>query len=89
MKFEVEESLRIIIKKIKKKDQILFWSIQKKIFQIINSQNINHYKNLKKPLQKYKRVHIKKSFVLLFYLKEDIIHFYDLKHHDQVYSKGI
>lgn len=49
----------------------------------------NHYKNLKKPLNEYKRVHINKSYVIIFKVnkKEKTVIFYDYAHHDKIYVK--
>lgn len=79
---QIENSLR----KIKKKDPKLFDNVEKKIKQIINSDSdsINHFKNLKKPLNYLKRVHVG-SFVLTFQVKNDSIIFEDFVHHDQAY----
>jgi len=53
-----------------------------------DEDTINHYKNLQYDLSKFKRVHILKSFVLLFEVdlaKKEII-FWKLEHHDTVYK---
>ena len=86
--FEIDIRLTKILKRISKKDVELFNAITKKIEQILNCEGINHYKNLKKPKQEFKRVHIKTSFVLVFkYIEaEDKILFYDLDHHDNIYK---
>ena len=51
-------------------------------------RNPTHYKNLKKPLQHLRRVHIDKSFVLLFSVDEMneliIIEYFD--HQDNIYK---
>ena len=80
------EKLKEKLKKLKRKDPKTFNSLQKKIFQIINCdlESINHFKNLKKPLNHLKRVHIG-SFVLTFQLQKDIIIFEDFAHHDDAY----
>ena len=83
--FFIEEKLKRKLKKLYKKDKILYNATIKKIKEILNCKNLNHYKNLKNPLQKFKRVHIKKSFVLLFKIKHNKIIFYALKHHDSIY----
>ena len=87
-KFEIEEKLRQILKKLFKKDKKRYEIIWKKITEIINNPNIEHYKNLKFPMNEFKRVHIDKSFVLVFkYCKiEDKLSFYDLDHHDKIYK---
>ena len=79
--FEISDELRKQIKKLKNRD-----SVYKKIIQIVNNPNPNHYKNLRKPLQDFKRVHVDKSFVLLFKYKNDKIHFNCIKHHDKAYK---
>jgi YafQ family addiction module toxin component len=86
-KFSIEESLKKTIIKISKKDKVMYEALMSKIDEILASQDINHYKNLKKPLEDFKRVHIKGSFVLLFkYIQsEDSVVFYDFDHHDNIY----
>ena len=84
-----EEKLRKKLSIVFKKDQRRYKILMKKIEEIIDSRNIDHYKNLKKPLQNFKRVHIDAHFVLVFkYEKnEDSIYFYDFDHHDRIYKK--
>ena len=86
-KFSIEERLKKILKKIYKKDKIIYNVIMDKMQEIMDSEDVNHYKNLRKPLQHLKRVHIKSSFVLTFrYIEsEDKVVFYDLDHHDNIY----
>ena len=74
MKYEIHPDLDKILSKLSKKDKFQFEKILKKIDEVIHSNNIDHYKNLRKPLQKYKRVHIG-NFVLLFKIEKDIIIF--------------
>lgn len=56
--------------------------------EIISTENMAHFKNLRKPMNHLKRVHIQKSFVLIFkYLKkEDEIKFMDFDHHNSIYK---
>ena len=63
--------------------------IEKKVEEII--QNPHHYKNLRAPLQHWKRVHIDRSFVLVFSVDETTktIIFEDYDHHDNIYSKWL
>ena len=60
--------------------------IENKINEVI--KNPNHYKNLRKPLQNFKRVHIDKSFVLVFSVDENkkLVIFEDFDHHDNIYE---
>ena len=76
--FRIEKKLEKILVKLEKKDMQLYNKIKNKIREIINSENVEHYKNLRYDLKKYKRTHIK-GFVLVFRFdkKEDIIYFED------------
>lgn len=84
--YEIHPRLDKKLSKLSKKDPAQFEAILKKIQDIIESTNLNHYKNLKKPLQKYKKVHVYSSFVLLFNIKNNTIIFSDYDHHDVIYS---
>lgn len=76
-----------ILRKLKKRDVVLFISVQKKISQIGSSNEISikHFKNLRHDSSEYKRVHIR-SFVLTFTITKDKIIFETLKHHDDAYN---
>ena len=89
MNYEIHPDLDKILFKLAKKDKVQFEAILKKIEEIKNSKNIEHYKNLRKPLEKYKRVHVHTSFVLLFRQIEDVIIFRYYDHHDNIYKKKI
>ena len=75
-----------IFKKLAKKDKQSLVNIYKKIKQIQNNPQ-NSYKFLKFPLQSYNRVHLNKSFVLVFQIlhEERIIEIWAYEHHDVVY----
>ncbi|MEK6823481.1 MAG: hypothetical protein AABY06_00450, partial [Nanoarchaeota archaeon] len=66
--FDLSDELKIILKKLAKKDKKKVEIINKKIKEIINCDkiSINHYKNLRYDLKEFKRVHIDNSFVLTF-----------------------
>lgn len=85
--FEIEEGLKKKIAKMFKKDRQRYDALMKKIDEILNCEDVEHYKNLRSPLQHLKRVHINSSYVLLFkYVRsEDLVVFYDFEHHDKVY----
>ncbi len=84
-KYEIHPQLDKKLKKLSKKDKKQLEAVLKKIEEIIKG-NVEQYKNLKKPLQEYKRVHIYSSFVLLFKVKGEKIVFADYQHHDKVYK---
>ena len=91
--FNLSDRLKLIIRKLIKKDKKKVEIINKKIKEIINSnqQSIQYYKNLRHDLKDYKRVRIDKSFVLTF--KVDVLNnfilFVDFDHHDKIYKKGL
>lgn len=76
-----------VLKKLKRKDIVLFRAISKKIIYLseLDLAGIEHLKNLKGDLSHLKRVHVG-SFVLTFQVKGDIIIFEEFTHHDEVYD---
>ena len=86
-KFDVSENLEKILNKLSGKDKDLYNQILKKIDEVINSKDVEHYKNLRYNMKDSKRVHIR-HFVLIFQYKkeEDIILFDDFDHHDNIYK---
>ena len=88
-KFAIEEGLKKSLRKLLKRDKVTYEILMKKIEEIISTDDVTHYKNLRTPLQDFKRVHIRGPFILTFkYDKlEDKILFYDFDHHDYIYSK--
>ncbi len=85
---EIAHPLQRILNKLSKKDKAIYEQILKKIDEVINSPDIEHYKNLKYNMKDKKRVHIG-SFVLVFkFLKgENKIIFLDYDHHNVIYKK--
>lgn len=79
---QIEEELR----KLKKKNPDLFFALTKKIEQIVSLsyEEAQHFKNLRAPLNEYKRVHVG-SFVLTFKVSREKIVFAEFKHHDEAY----
>jgi len=88
-KYYVEEKLRKKLSIVFKKDPKRYNILMKKIEEILTAENIDHYKNLRRPLQNFKRVHIDAHFVLVFKYEqnEDVIYFCDFDHHDNIYKK--
>ena len=84
--YELRKSVEKEFFKLAKRNPKQLLIIEKKINEI--RQNPQHYKNLKNPLQHFKRVHIGKSFVLVFSVDENLKHIiienYD--HHDKIYK---
>ncbi len=87
-KFSIEDNLKKTLKQLLKKDKVMYNALWNKMEEILTSNDVDHYKNLRKPLQDFRRVHIKSSFVLVFkYIKtEDKVVFFDLDHHDRIYK---
>ena len=72
------------LKKLKKKDKILFERIHKKVEEIID--NPEHYKPLRYSLRGLLRVHVG-SFIILFQINENVIEFIEFEHHDKAYER--
>ena len=84
---EVIPYLKNILNKLSKKDKNLYEQVLKKIEEIINCFDIEHYKNLRYDMKESKRVHVG-HFVLVFqFIKpENKIKFLDFDHHDKIYK---
>jgi YafQ family addiction module toxin component len=87
--YKTSKNLDRILSKLYKKDKKLYEQIVKKIKEVINSADVEHYKNLRYDLKEFKRVHVGDSFVLVFkYDKQnDFVYFDDFDHHDKIYGK--
>jgi len=87
--WERSEKLKKILKKLFKKDKVRYEATLRKINEIINSNNFDHYKNLSYDMKEFKRVHIDSHFVLIFKIDKDkkLIRFEDLQHHDYIYLR--
>ena len=86
--FEIKPELERILKKLFKKDKSLYEQIMKKIEEVIESYDIEHYKNLRYNMKDSKRVHIG-HFVLIFSYdkKSDFLSFEYFDHHDNIYKR--
>ncbi len=70
------------LKKLKKRDLVLFERLVKKIKEI--KQNPEHYKPLSNVLKGNRRAHLD-PFVIVFCLEQDLITVHYVKHHDDAY----
>ena len=86
--YDISDILRKKLLKIGKKDKVLALNFYKKIKEVVsrNEKTINSYKNLKSPLNVYKRIHLTDNYVLLFVVEKKHIVFVDIKHRDVVYN---
>ncbi len=88
-KYAFSEELKKTLKKLYQRDPKRYEALIKKVEEVVSrdSETIDFYKNLRHELKDFKRVHVDKSFVLLFrvYRKEKFILFQRFKHHDQIY----
>jgi mRNA-degrading endonuclease RelE of RelBE toxin-antitoxin system len=84
--FDIQPRLAKKLVILSKKNIKLHEAVMKKIEEIVDSSNINYYKNLRYDFKSSKRVHIG-HFVLVFSYKkhEDIVVFEEFDHHDRVY----
>ena len=60
----------------------------KKVQEIISSEDVDHYKNLRYNMKDSKRAHIGHSVLIFSYEKDnDFISFEDYDHHDKIYKR--
>ena len=84
--YKIQPNLQKILKRLLKKDKQTRERILKKIQEIINSEKVEHYKNLRYNLREFKRVQIgEKVLVFKFDKENNLISFEDFAHHDKVY----
>ncbi len=85
--FDVSGHLEKKLLKLSRKDKELYNKILKKIEEVIHSEEIERFKNLRYNLKDSKRVHIG-HFVLIFQYREEenLILFDDFDHHDKIYK---
>ncbi len=83
--YEVSKRLERELDKLQKKNKKRFEIILKKMSEILN--NPYHYKPLQHEMHGLRRVHIDKSFVLVFEIieAENKVIFLDFDHHDNIY----
>ena len=76
------DKLKDILAKLSKKNKSLYEQVLQKINEIINSESIEHYKNLRHDLKEFKRVQVG-HFVLVFKYDKNsnLISFEDFDHH--------
>ena len=86
--FEIKPELERILKKLFKKDKSMYEQIMKKIEEVVDSYDVEHYKNLRYNMKDSKRVHIG-NFVLVFnYNKQlNFVSFEYFDHHDNIYKR--
>ena len=80
--FEFSAQFEKSMKKLKKKDKVLFDQIQKKLIELVKDPE--RYKSLGKVLAGYRRIHFG-SFVLIYTLDQDVVRIISLDHHDHSY----
>lgn len=79
---EFSDEFERSIKKLKKKDKVLFEQIQKKLLGLV--ENPEHYKPLRNIFAGYRRIHFG-SFVLIYKIDKNIVKIISLDHHDKAY----
>ena len=77
------DEFKIQLRKLKKKDKVMFERVQKQIKKILLEPE--HLKHLRNVLKGEQRVHLG-PFVLKFEVKENKVYFITFKHHDSAYK---
>jgi len=76
-----------ILLKLARKDRKKVMIIGKKISEILRAPH--RFKNLRRPLQHLKRIHVDRSYVLVYSVDENLktVTIEDYDHHDNIYRK--
>lgn len=87
--YKISKEFDRILAKLQKKDKQLYENLFNKMNEVLNSPEIEHYKNLRYDMKEFKRVHIG-HFVLVFKFDKtnDLIFFSDFDHHDKIYKSS-
>lgn len=86
LNYNYSDEFKKILKKLFKKDKSTYQRLIKKIEDIISSSDIEHYKNLRFPMQDLKRVQMgEKVLVFEYNKKTKLISFENFQHHDKIY----
>jgi len=82
---KIKPSLEKKLKKLAKKNPKQVQIILKKVDEIVTDPH--RYKNLRSPMEDWKRVHIDKHFVLCYSIDEEekTVTLEDYDHHDKIY----
>ena len=89
-RYKIQPNLKKILKKLFRKDNLTRERILSKIHEIISSENVEHYKNLRHDLKDFKRVQIgEKVLVFKFDKSNNLISFEDFDHHDKIYRRRL
>ena len=86
--FEIKPELYKKLVELSKKDKNAYEAVMKKIDEVVNSSDVEHYKNLRHDMKESKRVYIG-HFVLVFSYDKtrNFVSFEDYEHHDNVYNR--
>ncbi len=87
-RYDLSDLLIKKLEKIKKKDKVLAGIFYKKVQEIIqrDATTIQAYKNLRAPLNEFKRIHLTDNYLLLFKVEKDHIIFVDIRHWDDLFG---
>lgn len=82
----IRESVDKLFSKLAKKNPKQMMIIEKKVGQIL--ANPYHFKPLRAPMQHLRRVHVGKSFVIVYSIdeKRKLTTIEDYAHHDEIYQ---
>lgn len=86
--YKLSKNFERILDRLQKKDKQLYENLLNKMSEVLNSADIEHYKNLRHNMKDKKRVHIG-HFVLVFKHDKanDFVFFDDFDHHDHMYKR--
>ena len=82
---EIDEKLLEKFRKLNHKDKKQLREISNKVEQIL--ENPHHFKQLEAIMRHFHRVHVDRSFVLVYSIDEDknVVTLHEYDHHDNIY----
>jgi len=86
-RYKTSKGFDRILAKLEKKDKQLYENLFNKMNEVLDSPDIEHYKNLRYDMKEFKRAHVG-HFVLVFKFDKmnNLILFSDFDHHDKIYK---
>ena len=88
-RYDITDKLKKKLFKLAKRDRVLAKIFKRKLLEVIShdKNSISTYKNLRSPLNEYKRIHLTDNYILLFAvnLEKNHVLFVDILHWDCAY----
>jgi len=89
LEFDISLELRKNLRRLEKKNPVLSEIFRRKLEEVISHDiySIDTYKNLRAPLNKYKRIHLTRNKILIFQVMKEkkLVKFSNIIHRKEAY----